>query len=69
MTDFYEQTVVGDINGDGYLTVTDIATVIYHIMGMATLDHETSMIFDLDNNSVVDIFDINLGADLLPTPW
>jgi len=65
MTDFYEQSIAGDINGDGFLSMSDILSAVYHIMGIAILDYDTSMIFDLDYNSTVDIFDIYLAHGII----
>ena len=69
MSDFYDQIVEGDINGDGLFSHQDLFMSISHILGTVVLDEEISMNFDFDHNLTVDIFDVNLASDLLPSPW
>ena len=59
------EPIMGDINDDGVLSTVDIISCIFHIIGTNSLDYETSLIFDLDYNSNVDIFDINIAVDLV----
>ena len=59
------EPIMGDINGDGVLSTVDIISCIFHIIGTNILNYETSLIFDLDYNSNVDIFDINIAVDLV----
>ena len=69
MSDFYDQIVEGDLNGDGLFSHQDLFMSISHILGTVVLDEEIYMNFDFDHNLTVDIFDVNLASDLLPSPW
>ena len=69
MSDFYEQIVEGDINGDGLFSHQDLFMSISHILGTVVLDEEIYMNFDFDHNLTVDIFDVSLASDLLTSPW
>ena len=54
-------TVMGDLNGDGIVDVTDVSTAIDIVLGKADFNSAA----DLDGNGAVDVTDVSLMIDIV----
>lgn len=52
--------LLGDVNGDGKIDVTDGAFVFQHIVGIITLDNTQIVHADVDGNGLIDVTDAAL---------
>lgn len=52
--------LLGDVNGDGTIDVTDGAFVFQHIVGIITLDSAQTACADVDGSGVIDVTDAAL---------
>lgn len=52
--------LLGDVNGDGKIDVTDGAFVFQHIVGIITLDNTQIIHADVDGNGLIDVTDAAL---------
>lgn len=52
--------LLGDVNGDGNIDVTDGAFVFQHIVGIITLDNTQIVHADVDGNGLIDVTDAAL---------
>ncbi|HSW36377.1 MAG TPA: matrixin family metalloprotease [Candidatus Limnocylindrales bacterium] len=57
---YFSEILNGDVNGDGTITVTDIALVMRHTLGLATLNEDQMIFVDVNRDRVVDVRDIAL---------
>ena len=57
-----EDTLSGDVNGDGKITVTDIAKAAAHVKGVKALTDEESKIGDVNNDGKISVTDISMIA-------
>ena len=55
---------LGDVNGDGSITVVDALLCSNYILGLFELQPEEFLSADVDGNGTIDIFDVLLIADL-----
>ena len=54
--------LLGDVNGDGEVTIADVSTLIDYLMGGGNIDEVAA---DCDENGIVDIGDVTALIDLL----
>ena len=59
-----DQTVPGDANGDGNVSITDVSMMIDHILGLDPADMDTSAA-DMDGNGSITINDVGMVIDLI----
>ncbi len=55
---------LGDVNGDGSITMVDALLCSNYILGLFELQPEEFLAADVDGNGTIDIFDVLLIADL-----
>ena len=55
---------LGDVNGDGIITVVDALLCSNYILGLFELQPEEFLSADVDGNGTIDVFDVLLVADL-----
>lgn len=57
-----DELILGDVNGDGNIDVSDIAAVSAHISGKKALDEDAAFRADINGDGCVDITDISMIA-------
>ena len=55
-----EPDILGDIDGDGEITINDIALMKLHLIGISELPEDRFEIADMNKNNEIDISDIAL---------
>ena len=58
------QYEIGDVNGDGVITVVDALLCSNYILGLFNLQPQEFLAADADGNNLIDIFDVLLVSDL-----
>lgn len=56
------QDIEGDMNGDGLVNVTDVTTLVNHILGVTHLDLGTA---DLDGDGLINVTDVTVLINLI----
>ena len=56
----YKETLLGDVNGDGEITVVDATILQKYIVGQTTLDDETLNVADVNKDGAVTVVDATL---------
>src|SRR4051812_3341175 len=56
---------LGDIDGDGEITVLDLVEAINHFIGTSRLANESAVFADINQDGVVNENDINFIADVI----
>ena len=59
-----EQYEIGDVNGDGSITVVDALLCSNYILGLFELQPQEFLAADADGNNIINIFDVLLVSDL-----
>ncbi len=59
-----EGYLLGDVNGDGFITVVDAILSANYILGVINLQPEEFLATDIDGNTRINIFDLLLISDL-----
>ena len=59
-----EEYILGDVNGDGSLTVVDALLCANYILGLLEFAPEAFLAADIDGSGSIDVFDVLLIADL-----
>ena len=59
-----DQTVVGDVNGDGSVNISDVTVLIDYLLGsdMATVDMDAA---DVNSDGLINISDVTILIDML----
>ncbi|WP_159641824.1 dockerin type I repeat-containing protein [Erysipelothrix anatis] len=52
--------LVGDVNGDGILNISDMAMIKSHLMGVRRLEREEQLRADINKDGIVDGTDLEL---------
>ena len=55
----------GDINEDGVVSILDMLSIIFHILGNIELRGDKFVIADLNADLTVDIYDLFLISDII----
>ena len=59
-----EQYEIGDVNGDGSITVIDALLCSNYILGLFELQPQEFLAADADGNNIINILDVLLVSDL-----
>lgn len=60
VTAYFSMLDLGDISGDGQVTVNDVVLAMRHILGQATLTDDKKLLADVNGDGEIDIRDVTL---------
>ena len=60
VTAYFTRLNLGDISGDGEVTVNDVVLAMRHILGQATLNSDKLLLADVNGDGEIDIRDVTL---------
>ena len=64
LEEHYQQSIIGDINGDSFVNIQDVILLVNSI-----LSNQTNPLGDINNDGLVNILDVIQVTNIILSPW
>ena len=62
---FFNDNIIGDVNGDSIINVLDVVMIVNHVLGLNNLESAQIVFADLNSDSIINVIDIVILMNLI----